>query len=144
MLPLQAIPVDVTTSGQYLTFPSIAGSAPDSLPLSTSDEGPPSFQQYLEQLPHWDWELVVYEAVHCADSTTADLIQQLTDPQQELILGSDGGARDPIGSFGAAIATPSPTATTTGAILVEMGGIAFGLATSSFRAESYRQLAPLR
>jgi hypothetical protein len=73
-----------------------------------------------------------------------DVLGLLTNPDVELILGSDGGAKDRRGSFGALIASQTSPHNTEDKFLVEIGGIAYGDTPRSFRAESYGQLALVR
>jgi hypothetical protein len=73
-----------------------------------------------------------------------ELVDLLQNPEVELLLGSDGGAKTPVGSFGALIASQASASGTLDRIILEIGGYAYGLAPSSFRAESYGQLAVLR
>jgi hypothetical protein len=78
------------------------------------------------------------------DTSIADIMTLLQDPNKQLILSSDGWAKDRRGSFGAVMASQPDRWSPTGAILMEIGGIAFGDTPRSIRVESYGQLAILR
>jgi hypothetical protein len=101
-----------------------------------------SFHQYIASLPKWDHALIKHLDFGTTDID--DILPLLTNPLIELILGSDGGAKDRLGSFGALLASQEGPHGTTDAILAEIGGAACGDTPRSFRAESYGQLAIVR
>ena len=103
---------------------------------------PVTFQQHIATLP--DWEQLLIQDVTTVQLTMPALLEVLTNPAVELLLGSDGGAKATVGSFGAVIASQVSEHGTLDHIILEIGGYAYGLAPSSFRAESYGQLAVLR
>ena len=140
-LPPNAIPVDAQAQPSSIAFPSISRLQ---FPPDTPGNAllPATFPQYIKALPAWDRLLV--QDVHQADLSMQELLELLANPGIELILGSDGGARDPVGSFGAVMASQQSAHGTQDRIILEIGGYAYGLTPSSFRAESYGQLAILR
>jgi hypothetical protein len=142
-LPTTAIPVDATVQTDFINFPNITRLQP---PPATATPPPTArprnFSQYILTLPLWDQALLHEVSFH--NTTAADLRTLFRNPLIELILSSDGGAKDRMGSYGALLATQGDTHGSTDQILVEVGGIAFGDTPRSFRAESYGQLAILR
>jgi hypothetical protein len=142
-LPPASIPVDAVFQPNYITFPTLFA-----LLRSTTPVGHPpvlrhsTFQQYVAHLPRWDHLLL--RDFRLGTTTSADLRRLFGNPEVELILSSDGGAKDSMGSFGALLASQSDDQDSLDVILVEVGGIACGDTPRSFRAESYGQLAGLR
>jgi hypothetical protein len=140
-LPPNAIPVDAVSQPDYIMFPTIARlHRSPILPPTTPRH--PTFHHYVAHLPLWDKSLL--QNLRFGAVPIADILRLLQAPDIELILGSDGGAKDRLGSFGALIASQMIPGISDDAILVETGGIAFGDTPRSFRAESYGQLASLR
>jgi hypothetical protein len=87
-----------------------------------------TFRDKLEHLDHWQIPLLEHLECDSYESRFSDLLQ--TDTPITLILASDGGARDDLGSFGWAISIGQE-------ILWKCKGPTFGLRPGSFRAESY-------
>jgi hypothetical protein len=141
-LPFEAIPVDAVFQFSHIMFPSIARLQGSNLPRVQPRRRRRTFRQYIDQLPSWD-RLLLHDH-RFGDTPTTDILDLLRNPDTQLILSSDGGARDRCGSFGAVIASQSDHVAPNGAILMEVGGVAFGDTPRSFRAESYGQLAALR
>jgi hypothetical protein len=86
-----------------------------------------TFRDKLEHLDHWQIPLLEHLECDSYESRFSDLLQ--TDTPITLILASDGGARDDLGSFGWAISIGQE-------ILWKWKGPTFGLRPGSFRAES--------
>ena len=141
-LPSSAIPVDATTQRDFINFPSIVRLQAPPPYTDPAYTGRRTFLQYVSSLPLWD--RVLLQDVSFLDTVSADFRTLFRDPQVELILSSDGGAKDRLGSYGALIASQESPLGQADKILVEVGGIAFGDTPRSFRAESYGQLAILR
>jgi hypothetical protein len=139
-LPPFAIPVDACTQPNFISFPSITRIQNTSLPAR--EQIRPTFAQYITALPLWDKTLLQH--MDLGDIHIDVVLGLLVNPLVELILGSDGGAKDRRGSFGALIASQEGPHNTRDQILVELGGIAYGDTPRSFRAESYGQLAVVR
>jgi hypothetical protein len=141
-LPDASIPVDAVFQPDYIMFPSIAHLP--HLPVLHTRQPPDyrDFHQYVEHLPRWD-NLLIRDC-HFGDTPIPEILALLQNPEVELILSSDGGAKDRIGSYGALIASQQDEHHSTDAILLEVGGVACGDTPRSFRAESYGQLAVLR
>ena len=93
---------------------------------------PSTIKAYLQSLDPWESLLLQHFQIH----TELDKLLQLT--LEPFLIASDGSVDQSKGSFGWIIAQPDGTALVTGK------GTAFGHDISSFRAEAYGVLAPLR
>jgi hypothetical protein len=129
-IPADAVPVLTTTDGELLRVnkqdtPVLQG--PMSAPATIR-----SFDDYIQALPRWKWELL------CGAFPTKDydgLALHLVQATP-LWMCSDGGAKGNTGSFGWVIATSTT-------ILWECLGIAIGWFAYSFRSEGVGQLSLL-
>jgi hypothetical protein len=90
------------------------------------------FQEYIDTLPLWKWELLV--GISCPDNI--DKLAQHLVTGDKLFICSDGGAKKHSGSFGWVIASATDS-------LWECSGIATGWHANSFRSEGIGQLAAL-
>eukprot|EP00980_Cylindrotheca_fusiformis_P016976 scaffold5160_cov152-Cylindrotheca_fusiformis.AAC.1 len=102
-LPQNAIPVDAVMANTAIIFPSVTSSTPSTGTTATTT--PTTFDDYVQCLPHWDWELIHTATFQAEDHSMQELILFLTDNNTTLLIGSDGGAKGSTGSFGAVIAT---------------------------------------
>ena len=127
-LPTDAIPVDPETHPRYY---SISRTVPS---IQTATTSPPaqSWDAYISQLDTWEQDILQYNQI-----LHTDLLLKLLCSKHKVFIASDGGAHDPLGSFGCLIATKSK-------ILAENGGQASGANPRSFRAEGYGMLSILR
>jgi hypothetical protein len=141
-LPPAAIPVDATSHLSHIMFPSIARLQRSNINDTHPQPRHHTFFHYIDHLASWDHMLL--RDLHFGDTPIPEILGLLQNPATTLILSSDGGAKDRRGSFGALIASQADHRAPDGAILIEIGGIAFGDTPRSFRAESYGQLAVLR
>jgi endonuclease/exonuclease/phosphatase family metal-dependent hydrolase len=141
-LPSSTIPVDAVSHSDHIRFASISHLLPTIDPGQQPQIQRDTFHQYIGHLPRWDYLLL--RDFRFGNTSTDQILTLLQNPEIELILSSDGGAKDRLGSFGALIASQKDEHHSTNTILVEVGGIACGDTPRSFRAESYGQLASLR
>jgi hypothetical protein len=96
-LPVDAVPVDVSPKPQKLVIPVIvsthAGSdAPTAVPTT--------WPLYLKSIPHWERVLLNHVSIPDLPALLAALT---TDA--DLLLASDGGATDTLGSYGCLLAS---------------------------------------
>jgi endonuclease/exonuclease/phosphatase family metal-dependent hydrolase len=116
-LPPASIPVDAVFQPDYIMFPSIAHlrhpSTPDRPATSPTD-----FHQYVALLPRWDRLLI--RDCHFGTTPLADILTLIQNPAVELIISSDGGAKDRQGSYGALLASQQDAHNSSDAILVEV------------------------
>jgi hypothetical protein len=127
-LPIDAVPIDLEIQPRYLSAPrTIPSIQPASLvPLAAS------WDEYIALLAPWEQELLLHTQILHSEE-----LQRLLRSNHKVFLASDGGAQDPLGSYGCLLASKSQ-------ILAENGGQASGANPRSFRAEGYGMLAILR
>jgi hypothetical protein len=127
-LPIDAVPIDLEIQPRYLsaprTIPSIQPASP--VPLAAS------WDKYISLLAQWEQELLLHTHILHSDE-----LLRLLRSNHKVFLASDGGAQDPLGSYGCLLASKSK-------ILAENGRQASGANPRSFRAEGYGMLAILR
>jgi hypothetical protein len=127
-LPTDAIPVDLETHPRYYTIsrtiPSIQ-TAPTLLPAQ-------SWDVYISHLDTWEKDILQHNQI-----LHTDLLLKILHSIHKVFIALDGGAHDPLGSFGCLIATKSK-------ILAENGGQASGANPRSFCAKGYGMLSILQ
>jgi hypothetical protein len=128
-LPMDAVPVEYWEEPDQYVIPDTISSLAFDPPVPPS---PAHWKEYIQTLPIWEQELLF--SVTIVDRSR--LFTALRSAEV-LLLASDGGATDKLGSYGALMATQDH-------ILIECGGRAQGANPRSFRAEGYGILAVLR
>jgi hypothetical protein len=126
---MDAVPVEYWEEPDKYVIPNMISSLVSDPPVSPS---PAHWKEYIKTLPIWEQELLF--SVTVVDQSR--LFSALRSAEV-LLLASDGGATDKLGSYGALMATQDQ-------ILIECGGRAQGANPCSFRAEGYGILAILR
>jgi hypothetical protein len=123
-LPPDAVPVDISDidEGWYMFSPML----PDEEVSNTIAF--PSFEEYISSLP--DHESFLLRHVDMYGQSIYDVCQKL-QTLSDIILVSDGGALDNIGSFGWVVST------TEGERLARGSGSVFGSDPRSYRAEGH-------
>jgi hypothetical protein len=121
-LPLLAVLVDCRPEPNKYVIPA---TLPTLMPEPSPEPPAITWESYLQALPLWDQELM--SSVHIVDRRR--LFDALRT-ENLLLLASDDGAIDKLGSYGAPMATKEH-------ILVECGGQAQGSNPRSFRGEGY-------
>ena len=124
--PEDIIPVQFIRTSMFFLITTIKLSM--FTPEETDNDALSSFHSISQP---WEYELLQFVNIFDAEK----LVQILTS-EEELLIGTDGGAMDHVGSgsFGWVVAT-------TDTILAENGGPIFGRKPDSFRAETYGVLS---
>ena len=127
-LPIDAVPVDLDIQPRYLTISRTVPAILSTTPVAA----PRTWEEYLSRLDPWETDLL-----HNTRILHLQPLLKLLGSKHKIFLASDGGAQDPLGSFGGLVASRST-------ILAETGGQASGANPRSFRAEGYGILTILR
>jgi hypothetical protein len=128
-LPPTAVPTKHTFKPNKIVIPHIVFTLALTLPVAPT---PLRWPDYVTSLPPWEQALLSMVAFVDRPSLFAAL-----RGTAHLFLGSDGGAADCCGYFGALLAPADQ-------ILLECGGRAYSADPRSFRSEVYGMLAILR
>ena len=126
-LPNDATPAEPYIAGKYIKIKKIGRMAIQQLPTIQT-----TWEQYINNLEEWD-KVLVQENI---DIDQNKLIQAMRE-KKEILICSDGGAKENIGSYGVTIANDNT-------VLIAIMGRAYGYRPRSFRAEAYGMLAALR
>lgn len=126
MLPSTAIPIDLTFHHSSIHHYSYQGPYP-SLPTPS----PSTFQQFVETLPEWEWQLLRHVYLQVDPFTLTDIWKDDHQAQHSILIASDGSAPDFTGSFGWTCKSAG------GNSLALNYGPAPGFRTSSYRAEAH-------